>query len=143
MALNDYSPPRQTVEYKNKPLVSVRGLNVEDVSTLIRGYLADLKMIFDSLDGTSARKLLLEPEQLDRLLFSLVTKVPNTAAKMIAMASDEPDNVEGALRLSAPLQIKILMEVVRLTFEDVGGPLAFAAMLKQVAEAAAPGQTIQ
>jgi len=142
MALADYQPERSVVTYKQGPLTSVRGLCFEDVTALVRNHLDDLRTLYDWW-----QQKLLRPDDVEGLMFRLLTTAPDTAAKMIALACDEPEGVPAAKRLSMPLQLKIMIEVYRLTFEDVGGPLAFAAMIGQamiVAVPAAPeGTTIQ
>jgi hypothetical protein len=49
---------------------------------------------------------------------------------MLALGCDEPDQIERAKSLPAPLQAKLLGEIAALTFEDVGGPLGFLEMVK-------------
>lgn len=144
MSLSDYVQARSAIEYKGKTLVEVRGLGTEDVMILIAGHLGELQGLYAMLEpGT--RKLLPKAEDIERIIFDVITNAPGTAAKMIALASDEPNNDEAAKRLPMPLQMKILIEVVRLTFEDVGGPLAFAGMLDQALSTipASPNPMIQ
>lgn len=140
MALADYQPERSTISHKDKPLISVRGLNFEDTTVLVRRHLPALQRLFEIY---GSRKLLpkegeAEPaiedvlHQIESIIFDLLVSSPDTAAQMIVLASDEPGATEAAKRLSMPLQLKILFEIVRLTFEDVGGPLAFGAMVRRI-----------
>jgi hypothetical protein len=129
MALADYVVQKRDVkDFNGKVLATVRGLNFEDISQLVRNHLPELTMVFQG--ASPSGKLLPDDLDINSLLFSLVVKAPNTAGKMLALGCDEPDEVEKAKLLPAPLQLKILGDIVSLTFEDVGGPLAFLEMVK-------------
>lgn len=146
MALSDYQPDRVPVMYRDKVLVRVRGLNMEDVGLLMRHHLSDLQTIYQMYQD---QKLLPNAVDLQPLLLNLLTQAPVTAALTIAVASDDTDDFEvkvaAARRLSAPLQMKILGEIVRLTVQDVGGPLEFREMLTTMmslpTSMASPNQT--
>lgn len=129
MPLSDYEPETAEIEYRGKVLCTVRGLNSEDVAVIVRNHVGDLRQLFSLWD--SSRKLLPgDAEDIEALVYAAITKAPATIVKVIAIASDEPANLEGARRLSMPLQMKILMKVVELTFEDIGGPLEVMALIK-------------
>lgn len=132
MALSDFTPDTADVMYKGKTLVTVRGLNLEDISILMRNHIGDLQTIYAMVAPSG--KLLPSSIDVDNVLFSLLTNAPNTAVKMIQLAANEPDAdaARKVERMPAPLQLKILIEIVKLTFEDVGGPLEFGAMLRQL-----------
>lgn len=129
MALADYEPERVTIEYKGKALASVRGLNFEDVTALIKTHLPALQAVY--VDAR-LRKLLPNDRNIQGLILDLIIKFPETAAKAIEIASDEPGTADKARRLPLPLQMKLFIEIVRLTFEDVGGPLVFVAYVKNL-----------
>lgn len=130
--LSDYVIEKRSVTYRDKVLVEVRGLNYGDFCILVRNHLDEIGMVWAA---TSDGKLLPEKLDITVLAFALATKSPDTAATLIALASDEPDGAEAARRLSMPLTIKIIIEVFKLTLEDVGGPLAFRELLAQAAAA--------
>jgi hypothetical protein len=129
MALADYVVQRRDVtDFNGKVVAKVRGLNFEDISQLVRNHLTELTTVFSG--AATEGKLLPENVDINSLLLSLVIKTPDTAAKMLALGCDEPDAIENAKLLPAPLQLKILGEITALTFEDVGGPLLFLEMVK-------------
>lgn len=132
MSLSDYTPERVDILYKGKTLIEVRGLNLEDVSFLVRRHLAELRALRAFILARNADPEKLLPNDIDAAILNLLVSAPLTAATMIALAADDLSNVTKALALPMPLQMKILLEVVRLTFEDVGGPLAFADMVGAV-----------
>jgi hypothetical protein len=126
MALADYQPEREQIFHKQSLLVSVRGLCLEDLSVLVRGNLAELQQLYAAIK---------QPDQYqidDLLIMKLINQAPLMAAKIIALAADEPAGEEAASRLTVPLQVNILSAIARLTFEDIGGPKAFVAMVGQL-----------
>jgi hypothetical protein len=129
MALADYVvQKRKVTDFNGNVIAKVRGLNFEDISRLVRNHLTELTMVFQS--AATDGKLLPEELDLNALLLKLVLQAPDTAGLMLALGCDEPDAVDKAKLLPAPLQLRILGEIINLTFEDVGGPLAFLAMVK-------------
>lgn len=126
MSLADYQPEREQIFHKGSLLVSVRGLSLDDLSVLVRGNLAELQQIYAALK---------QPDQFsidELMIMQLINQTPLLAAKIISLAADEPAALEAASRLTVPLQMTILIAVARLTFEDVGGPKAFVAMVGQL-----------
>lgn len=130
MALADFTPERVQVNYKGKALVSVRGLSLEDISILVRAHLDDLQRLF-KLASEAGDDLFSRLNQ-DGFLVRLVTQAPLLASTTLALAADEPGGAEAAARLPMPLQVKTLGEIMRLTFEDVGGPKAFVALIAKM-----------
>lgn len=130
MSLADYTPARTEIFHHGKPMLTVRGLNTDDISALVRHHIQDLQTLVKTFSPDG--KLLPENPNVDALLFSLITKFPTTAARMIALAADEPDQIENARKLPFPLQMEIALNIVKLTFEDVGGPLAFAGIVRHM-----------
>lgn len=129
MALADYVVQRRDVKDHNGRLVAqVRGLNFEDVSQLVRNHLTELTTVLNSF--SEGGKLLPENLDIGVMLFRLIVKAPDTAAKMLTLGCDEPDQIDKAKSLPAPLQLKLLGEITALTFEDVGGPLGFLEMVR-------------
>lgn len=124
MPLADYQPERVRIDHRGKPLTEVRGLNLEDISVLVRSHLTELQVLYARFQNTA-----LDTEA----LIQIISEAPGIAARVIALASDEPEGVAAARKFSLPLQVKMLAEIVRLTFEDVGGPKAFVALVGQLA----------
>lgn len=123
MSLADYQPERQIVFYKgDKPLAEVRGLNLEDVSFLVRTYQAQIDTFY-SLHGGD-----LEAASIGTIATKGFLTQPELCYAIIAQGAGE--GIDHAKKLSAPLAIKVLGTVLSLTFEDVGGPLAFSGLVK-------------
>jgi hypothetical protein len=141
VSLVEYVPERTPIAHKGKTLVTVRGLNYEDVTVLVRAHLKDISRLFA---GFKEKKLL--PSDIEPMLLDLLTSSPQTAATIIAIAADEPDYSAAALKLPLSLAVTILYELVRLTFEYVGGPLVLVTLILIImwAEEMTPDQpTIQ
>jgi hypothetical protein len=130
MGLADYEPERFTVNVRNKPLMEVRGLNLDDVSVLIRQHLPEIEKLYD-LAGIGQGDVFKRISQ-DGFMVKIVADMPELASRLIAMAADEPASHQKAKLLPIPVQIIALQAIVRLTFEDIGGPKAFVALLEKV-----------
>lgn len=130
MGLADFSPERATIEHKGKPLISVRGLNLDDLKRLVSLHLFDLRQLATLLAG--AQDEVFATIAQDNFLLKLTTEVPALAHEIIAIGADEPDNAAAAAKLPLGLQLLIMQEIARLTFEDVGGPKEFAATIRNL-----------
>lgn len=141
MALAEYTPERVEIKQGDRVICSVRGLGTDDVSVLVRAHLDALNELFalsqrvDNQFGSTA------------FFMQVVTAAPQIAMDVIALAADEPGYPADARKLPMGLQIKILQEVVRLTFEDIGGPKAVVglvlSMVQQNQKSMAGTPTIQ
>lgn len=95
----------------------VRGLSLDDLSVLVRTHLPDLKAVFAHYSAGNERG-----ESIDDIVVSFVRDTPGMAAHLIAMAAGEESAVEQARKLPFPLQVDAVVNILQLTFEDVGGP---------------------
>lgn len=122
MSLADFQPERETVEFKGGSL-SVRGLSLDDVTTLLRHHLDDLDAILEmyarDVDPNFASAATAQ------YAIKLVREAPGLVANIIALANDQPDYADNARRLPLPVQIELLKAIGRLTFEEVGGAKKF------------------
>lgn len=126
MALADFIPERTTIMRGETPLFDVRGLSLDDVSVLVRAHSDSLNLLVtmagetDSAFGSAA------------FFMQAVTTAPNVAFAVIALAADEPQYSADARKLPAGVQIKALQEITRLTLEDIGGPKALVALVRNL-----------
>lgn len=126
MALANFVLQRVEVKHGDTVVCAVRGLALDDISLLVRSHLDALNTLFDlavnstNEFGTSA------------FFMQMATSAPNVAFDAIALAADEPDYTLEARKMPLGLQIRLLQEIARLTFEDVGGPLALVNLVKQM-----------
>jgi hypothetical protein len=122
MALSDYRPETAEIVFKGGSF-NVKGLTLEDVSSLIRTHLPDMESLFDMYQQSAGD--VFANGAAERLILKLAKDAPALTANVIACASGEPDSVDAARALSLPLQVRALTEIGRLTFEDAGGPKKF------------------
>ena len=116
MALGDYKVPSHEFNLKGGSFI-VKGLSLEDVTSLVQHHLPDLEALYD-LFTKSADVM---SEDFRPLVVSLVTQAPGFAANVIALAAGEPDKAKAAATLPFPVQVDVLLKVGDLTFLEVGG----------------------
>lgn len=121
--LANYTPERAEVAFKGGVL-RVRGLTLDDIGLLIRAHLPEFEQMFaiyrGAMDGPAAG------DPAARLVLAFAQDAPRLCAQVIAIAADEPDMADAAMRLPFPTVIDALTKIGRLTFEDIGGPVPFA-----------------
>lgn len=127
MTLADFQPERVEIAHKGKPLLSVRGLCLDDLSILVRAHLVTLNKLFE------AAKAGAQPNSVfgvsDMFLMDMIHKAPDVIFDIIALACDESDYSDTARKLPAGIQFKALQAIATLTMEDIGGPKALVAFL--------------
>lgn len=139
MALADYVPERTEITHKGRSLVSVRGLCLDDISILIRSHFQVIRQVYDITERGEIGEF-----GGDAFFIELMTVAPDLLFNVIALAADEAEYGAEARKLPVGVQINALKEIVRLTFEDIGGPLAFGALVqKMVKQLPSPLPTIQ
>lgn len=129
MALSDYVIQTETVPLKGGSL-EVRGLGLDDVTVLLRNHMPDLDKLFDLYDETQT-----DPTKFGetaKYAIKIVSQAPGLVANMIALASDEPDEVEKCRRLPMAAQVKALTAIIKITFEEAGGPKKFYETLRGI-----------
>lgn len=127
MPLRDFIAPRATITHKDEALLTVRGLNLSDLASLVQTHLDDLRYIASLYE--TAKDEIFSTMLKDNFIVRLVAEVPSIAHTLIALGADEPNAVDVVKSLPLAIQMKALTEIARLTLEDVGGPKGFAALL--------------
>ncbi|MBR0658378.1 phage pre-tape measure protein [Neoroseomonas oryzicola] len=98
--------------------LSVRALSAEDIATLVGEYAADIAVPLRSIRAEPVASVL-----------ALLEIAPRAIAHVIALASDEPDQVEAARRLPFGVVLHLLGAIDRLTFGQSGDRRPFAEIL--------------
>lgn len=127
MELRDFEPERVAVRHKGEVLLTVRGLNLSDISELVKLHLADLRHLSNLWQD--AREEIFATVMQDGFLVRLVSEVPSVAASMLALGSDHPGEDDLVAKLPLGFQIAAIKEILRMTLEDVGGPKGVAALI--------------
>ena len=119
MSLADFQPERITVKSKNFSM-AVRGLSLIDCSALLRTHMSDLESLFEMYEQ-EAQGLSFGNVAVARYATRLISDAPGLVAHIIALACDEPEQLDNARRLPMIVQINALKAIGTLTFEEVGG----------------------
>lgn len=129
MSIHDYKPATAEVEFKGGTL-SVRGLALDDVAVLMRSHLHDLDKLIDiyrnKVDDSAAIA------SAAQYMIALGREAPGLVANIIALACDDGDNVPAYRKLSMPVMVRATDTIIRLTFEEAGGPKKFAESLMEI-----------
>jgi hypothetical protein len=126
MSLSAFQPVSSSISIGNTSL-TVRGLSIQDVSSLMSAHLVDLESIIDMYEQSNGEGI--STIGLGKFVLNIVKDAPGLAAHIIALASDEPDQVEMAAKIKFFDQIKLIREIGRLSFDDVTGLKKFVAEL--------------
>lgn len=130
MPIKNYSPETFVVRLGKDNSFTVRGITFTDLSRLIRTHQADLEVTFALYDKAIEQSKIGRDDVGDMLILNLLNDAPLLVAELIRIASGEEDLTdETILSLPFPTQIIALTQIVRLTFEEVGGVKNFLGML--------------
>jgi hypothetical protein len=136
MSLSDYKAETREFTIKGNSIV-VRGLSLVEATKLIRHHLPDLESLFKLIGQVMDGKKEMTPDDLDNITLALVENAPGFVGNIIALAEvngkrDEAA-AEAAMNLTFPLQVEMLAEIGRLTFDEVGGiKKAFGLIVKML-----------
>ena len=131
MSLHDFTPERVAIKHKGKPLMEVRGSNLEDLAYLVREHLEDLRTLQTRATGAQAE--IFSRLNQDGFLLKVLTDLPVIASEIIARAADaEEGGAANIRRLPLGTQILAMQEILRMTLEDVGGPNGLSAILQRM-----------
>jgi hypothetical protein len=123
MSLKDFVIATRSVPFRGGSL-EVRGLALNDISHLIRRYLAELNTLFQLYEKEETRDT--AAAQSVQFAVTIIQETPNLVAQLIVLATDsEPDTLHIAERLPIPVQTEVLRSIIELTFEEAGGAKKF------------------
>jgi len=141
MSLAEFQPETLTVKTK-KTSFEVRGLSIMDCASLLRVHMDDLEHLFDMYEQ-EANGISFGNLAMAKYATRLIADAPGLVAHMIALASDEPDQLNNAARLPMIAQIDALKKIGTLTFEEVGGVKKLWEELMKLASEFRPAKTSQ
>lgn len=123
MTLKDFQIATRSVPFRGGSL-EVRGLALNDISHLIREYLAELNTLFDLYSKEESRET--ANAQSVKFAVTIIQETPNLVAQLIVLATDSTQaELTIAERLPIPVQTEVLRQVIELTFEEAGGAKKF------------------
>lgn len=122
MALADYQKQTRTFELKGGSF-TVEGLSFDKFAKLIREHLTDIEAVINLVDSANSGNLDFNEADVEKIVIAIAEEAPGLVANVIALSSgeDDPKAVIAASTLPLPVQISVIMEVVNLTFSEVGG----------------------
>lgn len=140
MALADFTPETVEIEHNGKPLMTVRGLSLDDVSILIRSHLHTLNRLQAAASTGSLSDI-----GADTFVVEVLQNAPDVAYDALALAGDVTEEVNRLRKLPVGTVVKALQIVLKLTLEDIGGPLVLLSLIQgqKLIPQATAGQTIQ
>lgn len=121
--LADYVAKRELIELDGTSF-SVGGVSFNGLTQLINTHFADLDAIIslakEAVNGDIDN---VSQGSIESLVLSAVSDAPGFIANLIAVAAGETSEkaVQAAAAIAAPKQIEIVLKIVKLTFEEVGG----------------------
>lgn len=118
MSLSDFQVDTVPIIRKGQTLFTVRGLNIEDLTSLTVKNLPAIQEAFKLYNDSKIE--VFTQTALNKLILSLTVQLPGLVAEVISQAADEPEAADKARKLPMPLQVLALTEIVNLTFEEVG-----------------------
>ena len=122
MSLADYQPETRVIPFKGGSF-AVRGLTLNDFTSLVRTHMPDLEAIFDLGSNVIGGKSDLDDGDLTKLIIAFTEQAPGLVANLICLTAGETDEkaVANASILPFPTQAKALFEIADMTFAEVGG----------------------
>lgn len=136
MSLKDFQIATRSVAFRGQSLV-IRGLALNDISHLIREYLAEINTLFGLYEKEETRET--AAAQSVQFAVTIIKETPNLVAQLIVLATDSPqDTLEIAERLPIPVQTELIRQVIELTFEEAGGAKKFIDSLVELVTSLRP-----
>lgn len=137
MTLDEYQPETKDIVFKSRKdevKFTVRGLNLDDFTHLVRLHLDDLQALRELYDRMKVD--VYTRANMDKFVYAMLASAPGLAAEIISLAANDAEHADNYRKLPLPISVQALAEVVRLTLEEVGGlnPLmeSLAAVLQNV-----------
>lgn len=141
MSLAAFQPEKIEIKHR-KVTFEVRGLSMTDLSSLVRTHYTDLEALFTIYENEAVTGGV-NAMSIARYGTSLIKDAPGLVGHIIALAADEPEMVDNAMRLPMLVQIDALKAIGKLTFEEVGGVKKLIAELSNLVGQMAPQQRSQ
>lgn len=104
--------------------VMVRGISLNDISSLLRDHLVELSTLFDLYDDEETRDTAMAAGA--SFAIKLVQEAPDMAAMCIILLTDSaPEEIEKARKFPLGWQVELIRVALEVTFEEVGGGKKF------------------
>jgi hypothetical protein len=117
MSWADYQPPTAEVPLGGGAKGRVRGLNVDDLSSLVTNHLESISKAVALY--AASKKDVYSTKNLHAFIIQTASQFPGLVSEVISLAADEP-SLKGK-KIALGVQIAALNEIARLTLEELGG----------------------
>lgn len=114
MSLSDYRPATHPLVVGGQALATLRGLNTQDLTTLIHTHIDDL----EALGELAHLGRPLNDEEWQALLMAGLSQFPGLVANAIALAADEPHSAPTVMKMPMAVQLEALHAITQLTFTE-------------------------
>ena len=118
MALKDFVIPTKEISFPDGSTFAVRGLSLQDITTLLSRYGSEMEMFFQRYAGNDNVNPL-------AVGMDLLNQAPALLSTIIALAADEPDGGPIVARYPLNVQQEAIEAIAQLTFDAAGGPKKF------------------
>jgi hypothetical protein len=111
MGLKGYVVPQTSIPLAPDNNLTVRGLAFADLSKLLVNHGPQMILLYGTV-WNEAKEGTLNAERVGTLIQETLTEFPQLTAEIIAIAADEPDQIEMAAKLPPVRQIEALMAII-------------------------------
>lgn len=137
--LADYQAERREINLGDTSF-TVGGVSFNGLTQLIRTHFDDLESLVNlAKESTSGNLDHITEADIESIILSFLADAPGFIANVIAVAAGEHTEqaVRAAGSIPAPKQVEVLMNIVELTFMEVGGvKKGIGALLKMLPQTA-------
>lgn len=130
MPLSEYVQETETIKL-GKTTFTVHGLGAQDFASMMRVHADTMRDLGVELTVMHKAGTL----NASSGILAMMSSAPIIVAHVIQLATGEHDvPLEHIMKIPAPTQIDALNKILRLTWEDVGGPKALAEIVRDLVE---------
>lgn len=123
MSLADIKVVRESVSFRGGKF-EVRAFSLDDVTEIMRDDFAGINDVLSLYNEQVPENVAVSATM--QFIVRMIARAPDLAARIIATAADERDFVDAARALPIPVQVEAIQKVLKLTFDEWGGPKKFA-----------------
>lgn len=136
MALSDHITQKRKILFPGGEF-EVRAITLPDVAVIVESH----REAIDRIVGQMRVRDLNDSEAITETLMEVVAESPILAANIIAICSDEPDQMGAAMNLPLPVTVEALQAIGDLTFTDLAAVKKFGANVTRLIRGMLPPQT--
>lgn len=135
MSLKDFTPKTETITIPSGGEFAVRGLSLDDITSLVQLHYGPLAALFDKYIAEGVANAVTDSasdENVTAVVMDLARQAPRLIADVICHAADERDAQASVSLLPIGVQVATIEAVLRLTLEAEGGLEKLAATVMRL-----------